>query len=196
MNQTNDRATALNTNAIDNSTLSARIYRALTLVNMEPVALLAYDFSTPIPGIGSKSLAVIMDFIADNQNYIAPRNYPMIEAIRTKLSHSKQFKADMKKLATYHAKGNEALSATYLMVQEFMANDYFDRGIEKYLENMVEFEMHHHIAAMSYVLPAYNLATPVLYMVEKAKIALATTIVQRNSVLGICREKMLHSGSP
>ena len=94
--------------------------------------------------------------------------------IRALLLDSTQVQADIAKLRSYN---RLEYNCNAQIVEDFMINDYYDRDIERYLTNMVEDEKHNHISAMSYILPSYSLDSKVQYFVEKAKIALASTII-------------------
>jgi hypothetical protein len=99
----------------------------------------------------------------------------MLSTIKSIIKTSNQVAKDLAKLESYTGRDEYQLIAQF--TRAFIDTDYYDADINKFIATMEERELHNHIASLSYQLPNFGINHPSLYLMEKAKVSLASTIL-------------------
>ena len=164
-------------NLLNNSIVKALTVAGITennqLLQMTETKLLQ------IKGIGAVYAAAIMVLIKDS--VIEVVDTTKIEAIRKLLLGSDRVAQDISKLESFIGRVEYELTAHF--VQAFLENTKNDLEISRFLNNMDVQDIHRHAATLSLMLPNYGINTLSAYYREKAKIALAMTILTTYKLL-------------
>ena len=131
-------------------------------------------YFSSINGLGNISVKLIEMLIKDNVDMFIDTT--KVVAIRKELNNSNRVKKDLDRLKN-DFNGRLEFELVHSITDGFLSNDYYDKDIAKYLNTMSLDDIHRHIASLSFVLNSYGSNTPVMYMLEKAKVSLASTII-------------------
>ncbi len=124
-----------------------------------------------IKGFGIKALEEV---IAYRNALPIAREMPTMAEIRGILAASAQVEADLNKLKTFKRPEYEAIADIF---NSFISNTRLDGELERFLENMIEQELHNTVAGLSYIINDYSITGVSNHFIEAAKLSLASTIL-------------------